>query len=147
MLADLSLGCRGDDGLREALVLAHALRQLHATDLADTALVGTPSATAQVTAYDHLDGEALTHDANRYHRIRSSQFPVRADIGCRVEELGGDLVQHLAFVRDAFRQDHVERRDTVCSDHHQLLVVNVIHVAYLTVVHACLLREIEVCLN
>ena len=85
------------------------------------------------------------HHAYGHHRIGSSQFPVRADVGSCIQEFGCDLVQHLSFVRDTFRQDYVECRDTVCCNHHQYIVVDVVHIAYFTMIDTLLSWEIEVC--
>ena len=108
MRADLGLGGGGNDGVFEALVLAHAVGDRHAADLAHAALIGTPSAAAEVAADDHLHREALATYADGDHRVGGGLLPVGADVGRSVEELGGDLVQDLSFVGDAFGQDDVE---------------------------------------
>ena len=147
MLADLRLCSRGNDRLRELLVLLHALWQFHATDLTYTALVSAPCATTEVTTYDHLHRETLALYTYGHHRIGSRQFPVGANIGGRIEELRCDLAQHLAFVGDALRQDHVKRRDAVGGYHDQYFVVDVIDIAYFPVIHTFLSGKMEVSFN
>ena len=43
-----------------------------------------------------------------YHRVGGGCFPVGADVGGGIEELGCNLVQHLSFERNTFRQYYVE---------------------------------------
>ena len=108
MLADFGFCGRGDDGFGEFLVLLHAFGQLYAADFADTALVGAPCTAAEIAAYNHLNREAFAHYAHGYHRVGGGCFPVGADVGGGIEELGCNLVQHLSFERNTFRQYYVE---------------------------------------
>ena len=138
---------RGDDRLRELFVFAHTFGQANTADFANTALVSTPCATAQVTAYNHFYRESFAHYAYSYHRVWSSQLPVGADVGSSVKELSGNLIQHLAFVRDAFGQNHVESRDAVGCYHDELFIVNVVNIAHFTVVHTLLTGKVKICFS
>ena len=145
MFAYLSFGGRGDDGLWELLVLLHSLWQLHATDLTHATLVGTPSAATQIATHDHLQGETLAHHTYGDHRVWRAELPVGADVCGGIQKLGCYLIQYLTLERNAFRQYHVEGRDAIGGHHDQLVIVDVIHIAHLSVVHALLSREVEVC--
>ena len=136
---------RSDDRSRELFVFTHSFRQAYTTDFAYTALIGTPCTSAQVAAYNHFYGETFAHDAYSNHRVRSSQFPVRANVCSCIQKLGSNLVQHLSFVRDSFRKYNIECRDSVCSDHDQFFIVDVVNITYFTVVHAFLTRKVIVC--
>jgi len=117
VFADFGFRSRGDDRFGELLVLFHAFGQLHAADFADAALVGAPCATAEITAYNHFNRETFAHHAHCYHGVGSGHFPVGTDVGGGVEEFGCNLVQHLSFEGNAFRQYYVEGRNAVGSDH------------------------------
>ena len=145
VFADLGFCRRGYDRFGETFVFTHTFRQLYTADFAYAALISTPCASAEVTAYNHFNGESLAHYAYGHHRIGSRQLPVRANVGSRIQEFGRDLVQHLSFVGNTFRQDYVECRDTVCCDHHQYVVVDVVHIAYFTMIDTLLSRKVEVC--
>ena len=145
VFTDLGFCRRGNDRFGETFVFTHTFRQFYTADFAYAALISTPCASAEVTAYDHFNGESLAHHAYGHHRIGSRQFPVRANVGSRIQEFGSDLVQHLSFVGDTFRQDYVECRDAVCRNHHQYVVVDVVHVAYFTMIDTLLSWKIEVC--
>ena len=147
VLANLGFSSRGDDGFGETLVLAHTFGKFHTANLANTALISTPCATTQITTDNHFDREAFTTDADSYHWIRRSQLPVRTDVRSRIQELGSNLVQHLSLVRNTFRQDYVESRDTVGSDHNQQVVIHAIYIADFAVIDTLLSGEIEICFN
>ena len=68
------------------------------------------------------------------HRIRNSDLPVRKDVCCRIKELGCDLVQDLALERNSLGKNYVECRNAVRDYHYEILVVDVVHVAYLSYV-------------
>ena len=138
VFADLGFGRRRDDRVRETLVFAHSVRNGHAADLPGAGLVIPPRTAGQVSAHDHLDRERVAAVADRHHRVGRSDFPVRADVGRGVEEFRRDLVQHLSFVRNPFRQDDVERRNPVAHDHHQILVVDIVDITYLSFIQALL---------
>ena len=108
VFANLGFSGRGDDGFREFLVFLHPFGQLHAADFTYTALVGTPCAATEVTAYNHFYGESFTHHTYRHHRIGCSHFPVGADVGCGIQEFCCNLVQHLSFEGNTFRQYYVK---------------------------------------
>ena len=140
------VGFRGgrDDGLGESLVLAHAVGQPHAANLAHTFLIVAPCRASEDAADDHLYAEALALQAYGDHRVGRGQLPVGADVAGGIEELGSNLVEHLSFEGDALREDDVEGRDAVGGHHHHQVVVDVIHVAHFAVVHAFLSIEVEV---
>ena len=143
MLTNFGLCCRSNDRSGELLVFFHTLRQLYTTNLAYTAFVSTPCTTAKVATYNHLDGEALTHNAYRDHRVGGGQLPVGADVGSCVQEFGGNLVEHLSLERNAFGQDNIECWDTVGCYHGQT-VAKVINVTYFTMINTLLSRKMEI---
>ena len=134
----------GDDGDGELLVLLHAFGKGDATERAGAVLVLAPGATGKVAADNHLYAEALAFQTDGYHRVGRGEFPVGDDVGRVVEELGGNLVEHLSLEGDALGQDDVEGRDAVGSDHDHQVVVDVIDVADFAVIDAFLSGEVEV---
>ena len=145
MFTDFSFRSRGDDGFGELLVFLHSFGQLHTTDFAYTTLVSTPCATAKITAYNHFDGETFAHHTHRYHRVGCSCLPVRANVSSSIQEFGCNLIQHLSFERNAFRQNNVECRDTVSCYHDQFFTIDVINITYFSVVYTFLSRKIKIC--
>ena len=143
----IGLSGGGDDGFGETLVLLHALGQSHAADFAASLLVFSPGRTGQDGADDHLHSESLAFQTDGDHWVGSGEFPVGADVGGGIEEFGCNLVEHLSLEGDSFGQDDVECRDAVGCHHHHQVVVDVIHVAYLSVVNAFLSFEMEVRLS
>ena len=107
-MALIGLGCRGDDGLGESLVLLHAVGQFHTTEFTATVLVLAPGRTCQDGTDNHLHTETLALQTDGHHRVGSSQLPVRTDIRRGIEELSSDLVEHLTFKWNTLRQYHVE---------------------------------------
>ena len=107
-MAFCSLGGRSDDWLGEFLVFLHPLRHLHSADSAFAGFVLPPGVAGKVTADDHLDFERLAFVSDSDHRVRNGNFPVRKDVLCRIQELRCNLVQHLSFEWDSFRENHVE---------------------------------------
>ena len=144
VFTDFGFGRRGDDRFGELLVLLHSFGQTYAADFTHTALVSTPGRAAEVTANNHFYRETFAHYADGYHRVGCSQLPVGADVGRGIEELGGNLVQHLALEGDTFRQDDVEGRDTVGCYHDELFAVDVVHVTYFSVIDTLLSRKVEI---
>ena len=144
LFTDFGFGRRSDDGFGELLVLLHSFGQTYAADFTNTALVSTPGRAAEVTANNHFYRETFAHYADGYHRVGCSQLPVGADVGRGIEELGGNLVQHLALEGDTFRQDDVEGRDTVGCYHDELFAVDVVHVTYFSVIDTLLSRKVEI---
>ena len=104
----VSLCCRSDDWLWEALVLLHSLRELNTTDLTATVLVVAPCRTCKDATDNHLNTESLALQTYSNLWIRSSQFPVRADVSCCVKELGSNLIQNLSLERNTLWQDNIE---------------------------------------
>ncbi len=142
-----SLGGGSDDGLGKALVLAHALGQTHAAQLAAAFLVGTPGTAGENAAYDHLNGEAFALETHGDHGVGGGQFPVGHDVGRGVEKLSSDLVEHLALAGNALGQDDVECRDAVGSHHHQDVVVDVVHVAHFAMINTLLTFKMKIGVN
>ena len=142
----VGLGGRSDDGLGETLVLLHAVGQLHTTQLTTAILVLTPGRASEDRADNHLHTETLTLQTHGDHGVGGSQFPVRTDVGSGIQELGSNLVQHLTLEGDALWQYDVESGDAVGGHHHHQVVVDVVHIAYLSVVHALLSIKMEISL-
>ena len=142
----VGLCCGRDDGLGGALVLLHALGQLHAADLAASVLVGTPCRSCEDGADNHFNFETFAVKAHGDHGVGCSQFPVGADVACCVKKLCCDLVQDLSFEGNALGQDNVECRDSVCCHHDDELVVDVVHVTHLAVIYTFLSVKMEICL-
>mgnify|MGYP007059835657 CR=1 FL=1 len=105
----VSLCGRSDDWFWETLVLAHTLREFHATDFATTLLVFSPCATCKDRADDHLYTETFALQTNGDHWVWCSQLPVRTDVCRRIQELRSYLVEYLSLEWDAFWQHNVER--------------------------------------
>ena len=135
---------RGDDRLGETLVLFHAIGQFHTAEFTAAVLVLTPGRACENRTDNHLYTEALTFKTNRHHGVGSGQLPVGTDVCCGIQELCGNLVQHLSLERDTLRQYYVECRDTVSGYHHHQIVIDVVHIAYLTMIHALLSLELKV---
>ena len=141
----VGLGGRSDDWSWELLVLLHALRQTHTTQFTTTILVFAPSGTGQITTDDHLYTEALSLQTYCHHGVWSSQFPVGHDVARCVEELSGNLVEHLSLEWDSLRQNDVKGRKTVGGDHHHQVIVDVVNVTYFAVIDGLLSLEVKVC--
>jgi len=84
------------------------LGHLHAADRPLAGLVLPPGMAREVTPDDHLHLERLALAADGDHRVRHGNLPVREDVGRCIEELGGNLVQHLPLVGNALGQDNVK---------------------------------------
>ena len=136
---------RGSDNrLGETLVLFHSFGKLHATQLTAAFFVGSPCTTSEDRADDHLHAESFTLQSHRNHRVGSSKFPVGADVACGIQEFGGNLVEHLSLERNTLGKNHVECRDSVRSNHHHQVVVDVVDVSHLTMVNTLLTIEMEI---
>jgi len=131
----------------KTLVLAHAVGQGHAAQLAATLLILAPCRTGQNAADNHLHAESLTLEAHRHHRVGRRQFPVGTNVRGRVEKFGRNLVEHLSLVGNTLGQNHVKSGDPVGGHHDNQVVVDVVHVAHLTVIHAFLSFEMKICLR
>ena len=66
---------------------------------------------------------------NGDHRIRNGDLPVGKDVLREIQELGGQLVEDLTFVGNAFRKNYVEGRNAVGSHHDQVATVKEVNVA------------------
>ena len=142
----ISLRSRGDNGFGETFVLLHAVGQFHTAEFATAVLILSPGTSRENRTDNHLHTEALTLQSDGHHGIWSSKFPVRTDVSGGIQELGGDLVQHLSLERDTLGQYYVERRNTVCSHHHHQVVVDVIYITHFTVINTLLSLKLELCL-
>ena len=143
MGAYLGLGGRGDDGVLELLVLAHAVGDGYSADLAGSVLVSPPRAAGQVAPDDHLYGQTLALVAYGHHGIGRGYLPVLYDVGCGIQEHGGYLVEHLSLIRYSLGQDDVKCRDPVSSYHRDVAVVDSVDVADFPLVLARLMAETE----
>ena len=145
MVAELSLGGRGKDGLRELGGLGEALGKLDAADGA-VGVVGLLSGTGEVAADDALDGHGLglldEHGAageviavllelGREVRDLARDHVVGHEIGEALEPERRDAGKDLALVGDLVGQDEVVRGDAVAGNHEQAVaaVVDVAHLA------------------
>ena len=140
----LGFGSRGDQRLGELLVLLHAIGQDISTKVTATVLIVTPCRAGQISADDHLNSETLALQTYGNHRIRGGQFPVGADIGCGIQELGCNLVQNLTLERNTLGQYNVKGRYAVCGNHDHQVVINVINVTNLAVINTLLSFELEI---
>ena len=139
----VGFGGWSDDRLGETFVLTHTFRQLHAAELTATVLILAPSRAGEVAADNHLYAETLSLQTYGDHGVGSCKLPVGDDVSGGIEEAGCNLVQHLSLEGDAFRQHYVEGGDAVSCDHHHDVVVDVIHVAYFTMIYAFLSGKTE----
>ena len=140
----IGFGSRSDNRLRKLLVFTHPIGHKYATKRAFSIAVLTPSMAGEITAHHHLHLERLTFETYGDHRIGSSNFPIGQNIGSSIEELGGYLIEHLSFIRDTFRQNHIECRNTVGSYHYQQIVVDIVNIADFTVINAFLTGKVEI---
>ena len=139
--------CRwSDNGFRETLVFFHTVRQTNTTNLTATILVFAPCRASEDRTDNHLYTEALTLQTYSDHRVGSGQFPVGADVTGGIKEFGSNLVEHLSFVGNSLRENNVKGRDAVCCYHNHQVIVDVVHVAYLTMIYALLSFKAEVSL-
>ena len=142
----VSLCCRSDDWLREALVFLHSFRKLNATDFAASLLIGTPCWTGKNRTDNHFHTESFTLQTYCHHWVGSCKFPVGADVGGCIKELSCNLVQYLSLEWDALRQYHIKSGDSVGGYHYYDIVIDVIYVAHLTMVHAFLSFKMKISL-
>ena len=140
----VGLSCRSDDRLWETLVLLHSFRKFHATKFTAAFFIGTPSRTSEDRTDNHFYTEPFAFKTNCNHWVWSCEFPVRTDVGSCVKELGGNLIQYLSFEGYAFRQYNVECRDSVGCNHYDNIVVDVVHIAYLAMIHAFLSFKMKI---
>ena len=135
MVADGSLGGRGEDGLGELGCLSEAGGQLDAAHGA-VLVVGLLARTGEVTAHDALNGDGLgtTHQHGPASQVIAvlgellgeirgvdRHQMVWNNIGEFLKPEGRDAVEHLALEGNLVRQDVVESRDTVGCDHKQVV--------------------------
>ena len=135
VVADLSLGGRGVDRLRQLFGLLQPFGQLDAADLAGL-LVAGPAAAGDVAADDALDGQhgqlaalhALALELGLLEELRHilgvhAQHMVGQDIAGVVEPELAHLGQDLALVGHFIFQDHVECGNAVGRDHDQAVAI------------------------
>ena len=108
---------RSHDRFREFLVFTHSVRKFHTAYFAYATFISAPCTSTKVTAYNHFHRETFAKHTYRNHWVRGSKFPIRTDVCCCVEEFGCNLVQHLSFIRNTFRQYYIKGRNTVGSYH------------------------------
>ncbi len=73
-----------------------------------------------------------------------SQLHVWTDVVCMVKEFCCNLVEHLTFERDSLWQYYVKSRDSVCGDHHDEVVADVVNVAYFSMIYALLSFKMKI---
>ena len=147
MHSHLGLCRRGDNRLGKLLVFPHSVGNFHAANLTHPVLISAPCAATKITAYNHFDRETFTLYADSNHRIRCSQFPIRADIFRFIQKFRSNLIQNLTFVRNAFGQYDIKCRDAIGYDHDECFVMNVIYIANFTVIHAFLSGKLKFCFD
>ena len=141
----VGLGGGGYDGVGELLVLAQAFGQWHAADGACSGGVLAPGGSGQVAAHYDFELEGPGEQADGGHGVGHGLLPVGDDVGCGVEEVGGDLVEDLSLAGDAPGQDDVEGGDAVGGDHDDAAVGEGVGVAHLAVVLGHLAGQAECC--
>jgi hypothetical protein len=99
--------------------------------------------TGEIAPDDHLYPKGDAFAAYRYVGGGGVDQPVRADISCCFQHIGGDLVQHLAFIGDGARQDHVEGRNAIGCDHDQPFIGYRIDIANLSAIEFRLQGELQ----
>ncbi len=144
VVASIGLGGGSDDGFGEFLILAHALGKLHAADFAHSGGIFTPCAAGEVAAYDHFHTESLGFLADGDHRVGSSELPIGNLGGGCIEEVCGNLVEHLALEGYALGEHDVKCRYTVGSHHYEESVVDVVDIAHLAMIEALLAGKFKI---
>ena len=145
VVSGFSLGRRGDDGGGELLVFLHSVGESHAAERTAASLVLSPGTAGEIAADNHFHAEAFTLQSDGHHGVGSGNLPVGDNVSSSIQELGCNLVQHLSLEGDAFRQDDIEGRDAVGGNHDQQVVVDVVHIAYLSMINTLLTGKVEVC--
>ena len=135
VVAFVSLGAGGDDGLRQLIVLAQALRQGCAAEGAVAGLVGAPGMAGQVAAHHHLDLDGFAGAAHDHLGIGHGLGPVGHHVLGGLQHVPAELGEHLALEGNAARQDDVEGTDAVGGHQHQAAVGQGVDVAHLAVVN------------
>jgi hypothetical protein len=102
--------------------------------------------TREVATDNHLNLVGLAAVTYSNHRIGYTDLPVGEDVGCSVEELGSNLIKHLTLEGDALWKYNVECRDAVRHNHYEVVVVDVIDVAYLAYIVTLLALELKIVL-
>jgi hypothetical protein len=143
VVADVGLGRRREDRLRERGAVEQPLRQRDAAHRAGLAVVDEP-ASGEVAAGHALDG--LHDQPTAQHRAAAELVCVRRElrgvvvdgrghevVGHQVRELAeppqGQAGEHRALVRDRGREHDVVRRDPVGGHQEQVVVVDGVELA------------------
>src|SRR3546814_17570035 len=98
----MTFGCLGsgrDDRLGQAVILSEPIGQRYSANLPFTGLVLTPRMAYQVATDDHLYPEGLALIADGYTRVCHINHPIGHNIFRLLQELGRNLVAHLALLR------------------------------------------------
>ncbi len=145
MVAEIRLGGRGVQRLRQLLTLLQALRQLQAADGA-VLFVVFPAGAGDISPHDALNGdhgELLTEGGSALKLLVPEEFRhvlgiygyqiVRDHILGEIEPELGHLCQDLALVGDLVVKNHVKSRNSVCCYHQQVLaeIVDLTNLAFL----------------
>ena len=146
VVACIGLGSGGDYRFGEALVLAEAFRKFDAAYFAYTRRIFTPSAAGEIAADNHLYAETLAADACCSHWVDFGELPVRHFLACGIEEVVGNLIEHLSLVGNSFGEYDIESRYTVGGYHYEDIAFDGVNVTHLAVVNGrILVREMEIC--
>ena len=91
---------------------------------------------------------AMAQSSRRYAEPVFDEVNVEADIpvSSGIKEFGSNLVEYLSFVGNSLWENNVKGRNTVCCYHDHQVVIDVVHVAYLTMIYALLSFKAEVSL-
>ena len=144
VVALICLGGGGDDGFGEALVFFHPVGQTYAAQFATSVFVGAPCRAGENGTDNHFYTKTFALQTYGDHWVGCGKFPVGTDVGGEVEKLRGNLIEHLSFKWNAFGQNNVEGRNAVGGNHHDFVVVDVVHIAHFTVINAALLFKMKI---
>ena len=147
VVSGVSLGGRREDRVLEVLILLHPLGQDHAAEIPLARLIGTPGATGEDGADDHLELIGLAGVADRDHGIGSGDLPVGDNVLGGIEISRSDAIEDLALEGDPLGEDHIEGGYAVGGDHHQEAVIESVYITDFAVEDVSRARQLEVGLS
>src|SRR5690606_23961099 len=130
-----------NDGPGQGIVLLQAVGQRNSAELPFSGAVFPPGVSGKITANDHFNRKGFAFESNANVGIGDGNDPVGYDVGRRIQEFSRNLVQHLAFERNGFGQNHIKGRNPVAGHHDQQFVVDRVYVADFSVVQRSLSRK------
>lgn len=130
--AGAAFGGGGEDRSGEFFVFGQPIGEGVAVDFPFAEGVAIPEGgfghAGDVAAHDHFDGEGFDFDGEEGVRVGEGKFVGGEDGVELVEPPGGELVQHLAFVRGRAK-DAVESREAVGGDEEEFPRLGAVDVA------------------